>query len=300
VLASHRVRTVLVAVVVLAVARSAYADDVDDLVAQGESLAKQAEWSRAIDAFKAADAKRPRAKHACLIGLAYTRRELWAEAELFVSICKQRATADDPMPDWAEEAQRTLSAKLAASNADAIAITVTPPTALAMVNVSSFAPGETFTPRTIHLAPGTHVITVTAPGYKPSKRDITVTGNNSQQHIEVRLEPEHVAAPPSQIPLYIAIVGGALLASAIAYDELVVQPAFDDLRNNDTALGYYTQLPDVDRKRHIAMGLFAAGGITVVTGLVLRLTVLRHREAAVTVGAAPRPGGGIMTLEWSR
>src|SRR5260221_8824836 len=162
------------------IARPARADDVDDLVAQGEELGKQAEWSRAIDAFKAADAKRPRAKHACLIGLAYTRRELWAEAELFLSICRQRASAGDPVPDWAEDAHKQLSEKLAASNASPVTITVKPAGAISQVSVSSFAPGESFAPRTIHLAPGTHVITVTAPDFKPARRDVTIANNFPQ------------------------------------------------------------------------------------------------------------------------
>src|SRR5438445_391861 len=119
------VRGGLVACLLL-LAQPARADDVDDLVAQGEALAKQAEW--------------PRAKHACLIGLAYTRRELWAEAELFLSVCRQRAAGDDPAPDWLDEAQHTLADKLAAAGAAPVAISVEPPDAIALVSVSSFAP----------------------------------------------------------------------------------------------------------------------------------------------------------------
>src|SRR5260221_4772999 len=142
------------------IARPARADDVDDLVVQGEALAKQAEWSRAITAFKAADAQRPRAKHACLIGLAYTRRELWAEAELFLSVCRQRASTGDPLPEWIAEAEGQLAAKLAASNAAPVAIATDPASAPAVMSVSSFAPDEKFPARTIHLAPGVHVVHV--------------------------------------------------------------------------------------------------------------------------------------------
>src|SRR2546427_330435 len=53
---SWRVR-LPVALLVLAFARPAVADEVDDLVAHGEELAKLGEWTRAIDSFKAADAK---------------------------------------------------------------------------------------------------------------------------------------------------------------------------------------------------------------------------------------------------
>ncbi len=58
---------------------SAMADDsnpkVDALVAEGEALAKAGNFSAATEKWKSADKVVPRAKHACLIGLAYTRRE---------------------------------------------------------------------------------------------------------------------------------------------------------------------------------------------------------------------------------
>jgi len=52
------------ACVLVALVGTARADDVDDLVAKGEDAAKQLQFSQAIQAFKAADAKRPRASRA--------------------------------------------------------------------------------------------------------------------------------------------------------------------------------------------------------------------------------------------
>jgi MYXO-CTERM domain-containing protein len=46
-------------------ARVAHADDVTDLEAKGEQLAKQSEYTQAIAAFKEADLHKPRALHAC-------------------------------------------------------------------------------------------------------------------------------------------------------------------------------------------------------------------------------------------
>ena len=89
---------------VMLFASVAYAEDADTLTAQGEQLAHDGEYSRAIETFKKADALAPSAKHACLIGLAYIRRELWSQAEIFLDRCKQRATAADPLPDWFAEA----------------------------------------------------------------------------------------------------------------------------------------------------------------------------------------------------
>jgi hypothetical protein len=66
--------------VIAAVARLAHADDVADLEKRGQELAKQNEYTQAIDAFKRADRLAPRAAHACMIGLAYLRREMWPQA----------------------------------------------------------------------------------------------------------------------------------------------------------------------------------------------------------------------------
>src|SRR5688500_12837062 len=55
--------------------------DPDAMVAEGETLARTGEYTRAIDLFKRADGIAKRTRHACLIGLVYTRRELWSQAE---------------------------------------------------------------------------------------------------------------------------------------------------------------------------------------------------------------------------
>src|SRR5262245_38276918 len=85
-------------VLVLLATSTAMADEVDDLVASGEAFAKSGEYSRAIERFKQADARRPRALHACLIALTYTRRELWAQAEVALASCHARAGGGDPLP----------------------------------------------------------------------------------------------------------------------------------------------------------------------------------------------------------
>src|ERR1700733_8442606 len=89
-------------------ARSARADEVSDLEARGEQLAKSSEYTQAIAAFKAADLRRPRAVHACMIGLAYLRRELWPQAELFLASCEKRASPGDQPPGWIDAAEHQL------------------------------------------------------------------------------------------------------------------------------------------------------------------------------------------------
>jgi uncharacterized protein HemY len=103
----------------------ARADDTADLVTKGQELAKQGAWSQAITAFKQADAQQPRAQNACFIGLAYLRRELWGQAELHFAICHARAKPDDPLPEWAAEAETQLAQKLAVQNVAAVTIEAT-------------------------------------------------------------------------------------------------------------------------------------------------------------------------------
>lgn len=151
------------------------------LASEGETLAKRAEYSAAIEKWKAADAIMPRAKHACLIGLAYTRRELWAQAEIFFAQCRAAATAADPTPSWLAEAEQQLAKKLRGTSVAAITITVEPRSANAQLRVSSFAPDERFGPRTVHLPLGQHVISAEAPGYEPSSQTLEVRSNAAQQ-----------------------------------------------------------------------------------------------------------------------
>ena len=281
---------VVVAVAVALAAGSARADDVDDLVARGEELAKAGEWSRAIDAFKAADAVRPRAKHACLVGLAYTRRELWAEAELFLSICHQRATAADPLPEWIDEADRQLRDKLALAGAAAVTIDVQPDAAVpvARVGVSSFAPGESFSPRTIHLAPGTYIITVTAPGYRDKRQDVTIV-DAAPRTVTLSL----VALRPARslVP-WIAIGGGvALGALGVVLDLDEVQPLRPELAKSMSAYSRYS--PAFDAWRGATIGCWIGGALAVGAGVWL----LAH-HAHVTARVARN--GAAIAIGWSR
>src|SRR5688572_8864518 len=107
VLASQVVRILAIVVAgLLAASGLAAADDREELQAKGEQLAKDGRFVEAIDAFKAADLIQPRASHACLIALAYTRRELWPQAELFLSVCHHRAKGGDPLPEWVPLAEQ--------------------------------------------------------------------------------------------------------------------------------------------------------------------------------------------------
>jgi hypothetical protein len=288
-----KLRRLLVTVAVVAAA-PVRADPVDDQVARGEELGRQGAWTQAIDHFKQADRLAPRARHACLIGLAYARRELWAEAELYFALCHRRATPADPLPPWLADAETQLGQKLAASNAAAITITVEPPEATPQISVSSFAPDERFPPRTIHLAPGTHVLTIAAPGYETERREVVVT-DPKPQAIAVTL---HEPRERSHVPLYVIAAGIAIALGGVAYDRFVVQPTRD---RYDTAMfqwQYDQAKADFAGQQRIAIGLFAAAGVVAVTGIVLRYTVYRHGREPVRVGAILGHGTAGIAVEW--
>jgi hypothetical protein len=302
-------------VLVVCVARGASADEVDDLVANGEALAKKGEFTSAIDAFKQADAKRPRAAHACLIGLVYTRRELWPQAELFFARCHARATAEDPLPSWLANAERQLAQKLVADGAAPITIQVTPPAA--KITISSFAPDESFEPQTIHLAPGHHTIEATADGYAPVSREVIVE-SAAPQTIAIDLTKPDVATPPAPPPvvtpapvqptppppapprskLPLVVLGGGIALGAIggAVDLFVEKPARDRLAAAQTTALYNARLDSFRLRRDVTVGLYAGALAAVAVGVVLYFTYDRHE---VSIGATPVAGGGAVRLGWS-
>jgi hypothetical protein len=278
----------------------ARADDLASIEARGQELAKQGKFSEAIDAFKEADRLAPRASHACLIALAYTRRELWPQAEIFFTLCHERATRADTLPDWLPLAEKTLAEHLASANVAEVQIRVEPAEASAVLSVSSFAADEVFGARTIHLAFGEHVITARAPGYQVAKQAISI-GDRTPKQVVIQLEPLHVIVH-SPVPWYVVGAGGVVLAAGAVYHLIALQPVRERLANdvkdleNINVADYQAHSHEFDVRRDVTIALYATGAATVITGLVLRATVLRGHEVEVT--AQPRAGGGVVTLSW--
>jgi hypothetical protein len=292
-----RVRRVIL---LMLASRVALADDLADLEARGQELAKASEYSQAIEVFKQADAKQPRAAHACMIGLAYLRRELWPQAELFLARCEQRAVPGDQPPEWIDEAEHTLAAKLSAARIPAVTIAVLPANIGAQVTVSTFAPDEVFAPQTVHLVPGKSVIEVSAPGYVAEKREVDVHPGEPQT---VTFTLVKIAAPPplppppahapsrpaTWVPWVVAGAGVALGGVALAYDEFEVQPAADYLRHAGTAAAFDKLEGDFTSKR-LATELMLAGAVVLVGGgVALRYTAFADvHEGGAMVGVAWR------------
>jgi hypothetical protein len=309
------------------IATAAAAPTGDELRANGEKLAKDGRYSEAIAAFKAADKLTPRATNWCLIGLAYTRRELWPQAEITIERCKQLASAADPLPSWLPALEAQLASRLASVDVAAVDIAVEPASATAELTVSSFAPDETFHARVIHLPFGHQVISASAPGYPRADVAIDIV-DRAPQHVVLKLQstvaakpevaqtpspslspapvvvtPAPVAAPEHHRGLtpWIVMGGGAALAVAGAIVEATwFKSAHDQLASEPNNTAYASDEGTFDTRRDVVIGLYAAGAVAVGVGVVLELTGHHRDERSVQVSVAPAPGGSVLTFGWSR
>jgi hypothetical protein len=281
-----------------------------ELQAQGEQLAKDGRFTEAIDAFKAADRLEPRASHACLIALAYTRRELWPQAEVFLSKCHALASASDPLPDWVPQAEQLIKDRFANVNVAPVEIEVQPAEAQAKLTVSSFAPDELFEARTIHLPPGHHVIAAIAEGYQGAQQSVDIT-DKTPQHVVIKLTkmgikrvggPGSGHAAPSSTPKYLIVGGGGALALGVLVHATLYRSYRNDLAADAAipdAAAYHDHESAYDISRWSVIGLYAVGGAALVVGAYLKLT--SHDDEAPAVAAFPiSGGGGMVSVEWHR
>lgn len=299
--------------VLVCAAASARADGVADRVAKGEDLAKQGKWTEAIENFKAADKVEQRAKHACLIALAYIRRELWPQAEVFLTVCQQRASATDPVPDWVPLAKQQLDERLAKAKVATVSIVVRPESlaSQAAIGVSSFEPDETFGPRAIHLPRGRHLITATIPGREPAQQTLELTDDAPREVIlDFDVKPLPVTAPrpvahaksPSKLPWIVMAAGGAVMLGGAGYHLFVFGGTRSDLAaaSDGGDLVRYDELSkDFDSQRATTIALYGVGAAVIATGAILKYTLFKHREVP-RIGTAPTRGGGLVVMEWSR
>jgi len=313
----------LVLVLSLFVPAAAVAESGEELRARGEQLAKDGRYFEAIDAFKAAEKIEPRARHACFIALAYTRKEAWAQAEIFLEQCHARATPSDPLPEWVPMVDELLKERLAL--AAPIDIRVEPAGADVELAVSSFANDELMKPRTIHLSPGRHVIIATAKGFNDAQKTVEVT-DNSPQVVTITMLPVEVKAPdggtvvggtvvggttppPSKVPYYVMAGGGMVVVAGVLIHATMFQTAREKLleanklAETDPVAGkakYDEWEPRFDARRNLTLALYGVGAATVITGLVLKLTVFKGKESPAQVSVLPQNGGGMLTVGWTR
>jgi len=199
-------------IVLVLVVGSAIADNPAALREEGEVLARVGRYSEAIDKFKGADRIKPAAANACLIALAYTRRELWPQAEIWLATCRDRATRADPAPAWAPTAAQQIRDRLAAANVAPVEIVVSP--SEAEVTVSSFALDEKFAARTIHLPMGHHAFIATAPGYEDGHAELVVE-DKTRKRVEITLKRRGIVTRgPRGFRIAGVVVGGAAVVAA--------------------------------------------------------------------------------------
>lgn len=301
----------------LAMPATVLGESAEALRARGEQLAKDRRYSEAIDAFKTADRVEPRALHACLIALAYTRRELWPQAEIFLDQCEKRATSSDPLPDWVPTAKQQLAERLAAVNVAAVTIVVEPAGVGARLAVSSFAPDELFEARTIHLPPGRHSITAHADGYPDAAQTVEVKDRTPQRvvitmqsstaepppAIERSLTPPTEVASPSKLPVIVMSAGGALAVAGGVIHATLFRNARNDMVHAIALAdepAYDAAEQRFDRYRALSIGLYAAGAVTLGTGIVLALTKYRSREPVHVAVVPIGDNGGMVTVGWTR
>jgi len=304
---------------VLASGASADPDPADAARQQGEQLAKAGRFSEAIAAFKDSNAKKPRATNYCLIGLAYTRIERWPQAEIMIDRCKTNASAADPTPDWLPALEKELAKRLATVGVAEVAIVVEPKAANAEITVSSFAPDEAFSPRTIHLPAGSHTITVTAPGFERIQTTIDVK-TTDMQLVTLTLKPvisdaktteppqphPHPVAPPppaaaSPLPTILMASGGTLIAAGIVYHATAFRTAASNLADATDSTPdphlYDQWSHKFDVRREWLIGIYAAGVITTGAGAYLHFTRAQI-EALPQVSIVPLDGGGMVSVGW--
>lgn len=285
----------------------ARADSAEPHVERGEALARDGRLTDAIVEFKRADAIEPRAKHACLIALAYIRRELWPQAEVFLATCHERAKPSDPLPDWVPLAEQQLDQRLASASVARVSIRVEPAAAAdaATIEVSSFAPDELFRPRAIHLPLGKHLITARSPGRASVERAVEITdGAPREVVISFDRQEVHVTTQNrSHVPTVVIASGGAILVGAVAYHLLAFEPVRDDLASATDPAVYDASSSKFDSRRAVTLALYGVGAAVVVTGLVLRYTVYkneRHESPRLSAGLAASGRGLTVGVEWSR
>jgi len=289
---------------------SAFAESARAHVSRGEALARDGRLTDAIDAFKAADRIEPRASHACLIALAYMRRELWTQAELFLARCRERATAADPLPVWVPLAEEQLRERTANTRLATVDVTVQPADLAAQISVSSFAPDEQFPPRTIRLPLGRHVVTATAPGRAPVHALVDVK-DTSGRRVVLRFSDARFggARERERIPTLVMGAGATAIVAGLGYhltalraSHAALARARDDDRDHGRGKNEVERLAATyERRRTLTYGLYGAGAAAVLTGVVLRHTVYRDApESAPRVTASIGNGAAAFAVEWQR
>lgn len=221
------------------------------------------------------------------------------------------------------ELVKKYEAELASQGRQQLSVLSTPSGATAIVN------GKTVgtTPWTGDLEPGAYHVELTAPGYAPAVRDITLSREHAEDAIvtleasaaptaapgaetataptqETRAVP---AAPTDREPAgatdfspwqWVALgAGGAALGGALAF-ELLRDASEDDARRETRQIQFSEKLDQMESRKTTARVLLGAGGALLLTGGVLVLLDEFQGESGDNVGVsvAVEPRGAAASL----
>jgi hypothetical protein len=261
---------------------------------KAQGFAAQGRYSEAIDAFKAADMLDPNPIDACSISLAYARRELWPQTELWLDRCHAEGKAG-AAPDWVSELERLLSDRIASLGIAPVTIRVEPATAVAKVTVSDFALDESFAPRTIHLARGRHSVVAVAPGYEATEVPIVIEDGKPRELVVRIYEPGKNPDKQQRDDGKTLLFGGAFAAGAGVITYGVMAVGWLKLNSNMGFGGGYETMYKVGRISSLSLFAVSAGLLSVY------YYKHRHKPADAHVGAAVLPeGGALVGLSWER
>ena len=299
----------------------------DRLVLEGKKLGDAGRVMEAIERFKAAEAKYPRAIHGCNIGLAYAQLKSYPQALLFLEQCRSRATG--PLPAWVEARyQRTLET-LNQGGYTAVEIVSDP--AGADVQVVGFAKDETFTtPRTVWLSTGEAEFQISREGFVPQRRTMTLAGKTGRLAVTLQRVPVPEPAPPPRTapepiaptpttpatPAAIAapppapqappkgrtslkIAGGTLFGIGALASLVGWVPGFVELRSiavpkNDPGYGAFDRKRDQLYKSTYPI-LFATTGVVTLAGVAILVAGFKlpaSKSSSVSLRLVPEVGGG--------
>lgn len=228
----RNVRCLGLALAVLALASTrASADRADELVVAGRELAVAAKYEEAIAKFREADAVRPSALHACLVGLARLRAGQLDEADQEFAACRRRSTSADPVPAWlvTEEHKLAEARKLAEEHRAA-----EERKAAAERKVPAGQPAATRAPAAPRVA-----------GTTPAAA------------------PHH-----SSVPVFLIAGGAGLAVAGGAVQIAIVRPARDRLSASTTSAEYDDRYGRYNAARIATVGLYALGAVAVAIGVI--------------------------------
>lgn len=298
---------------------AAHAETADELVAEGQELARQGRIGDALARFRAADAAEPRPVNSCLIGLAYLRGGALGNAELSFTQCHRRAQAT-PLPAWVAKEEQDLAQRLAASELGTVTLTVDP--TVTTLTVPALLDGAAFpATRTLRLPAGTHRIAgrtaagrelalsidvrargthdgrlapaASASTESPTEEPATLTGPTPPLDVALRAP---VAPSRSIVPTVLLATGGAALVAGGLVHVLAVRPARADLDEADSPTAYDDLLDDYTGPRNLTVALYAVGAAAVITGAVLGW----RRTDAPVVSASVGDSGAAFAISWQR